>query len=314
MRAIFKIRKYVELSKLPQQIVFKIFDATIVPILTFGGEIWGISKPLNIKKWDQSPGEKIHLKFCKQYLGLNRKASNLATRGELGRFPMQIILMKKALKYFSYLCEKDENSIVKQAFLISKQLDMENRKSYISELKTYLRVTGCYDSDTLGFMRQNTIIHMIKNLENNYMIYWQNEINSSEKLIFYRMYKQGFRTSNYINILKNAQERQSFAKFYTSNHDLLIETGRYSKPKIPRGERICNLCISKKVEDEIHFLLHCSKYEILRKSFIAKQSQIFHQTFDNDTTFLNKIFTTDNKTSIHCTAKYITNCTLLRKS
>ena len=58
---------------------------------------------------------------------------------------------KKPLKYFSCLCEKDENSIVKQAFLISKQLDMENKKSYISELKTYLRETGCYDSDTLGF-------------------------------------------------------------------------------------------------------------------------------------------------------------------
>ena len=63
--------------------------------------------------------------------------------------------MKKALKYLSYLCEKFQNSIVKQAFLISKQLDMENRKSNISELKTYLRETRCYNSDTLGFMRQS---------------------------------------------------------------------------------------------------------------------------------------------------------------
>ena len=80
--AIFKIREYADLSKLPQHIVFKIFDTTIIPILTYGGEIWGISKPLNFKKWDQSPAEKVHLKFYKQYLGLNQKASNLATRGE----------------------------------------------------------------------------------------------------------------------------------------------------------------------------------------------------------------------------------------
>ena len=73
------------------------------------------------------------MKFCKQYLELNRKASNLAARGELGRYPIQIFLMKKALKYFSYLCEKDENLIVKQAFLISKQLDIENGKSYITQ-------------------------------------------------------------------------------------------------------------------------------------------------------------------------------------
>ena len=119
IRASFKIRKYADLSKFPQHIVFKIFDATIIPIITYGGEIWGISKPLNFKTWDQSPAEKVHLKFCKQYLGLNRKTSNLATRGESERFPIQILIMKKALKYFSYLCEKDENSIVKQAFLIS---------------------------------------------------------------------------------------------------------------------------------------------------------------------------------------------------
>ena len=108
--------------------MFKIFDATIIPILTYGGEIWGISKALNFKKWEWSPAEKIHLRFCKQYLGLNRKASNLATRGELGRFRIQITLMKKALKYFSYLYDKDDNSIAKQAYLISAQLNMENRK------------------------------------------------------------------------------------------------------------------------------------------------------------------------------------------
>ena len=52
MSTIFKIKKYADLSKLPQHIVFKIFDATIIPILTYGGEIWGISKALNFKKWE----------------------------------------------------------------------------------------------------------------------------------------------------------------------------------------------------------------------------------------------------------------------
>ena len=69
------------------------------------------------------------------YLELNRKALNSATRAELGRLPIQITLVKKTLKYYSYLCAKDENTIAKQAFLIAKELDLENRKSYISEIK-----------------------------------------------------------------------------------------------------------------------------------------------------------------------------------
>ena len=50
--------------------------------------------------------EKVHLKFCKMYLELNRKALNSATRAELGRLPIQITLVKKTLKYYSYLCAK----------------------------------------------------------------------------------------------------------------------------------------------------------------------------------------------------------------
>ena len=137
---------------------------------------------------------------------------------------------------------------------------------------------------------------------------------SSEKLGFYRIYKQGFNTRNYINTLRNSQERLSLAKICTSSHDLLIEKGRHYKPKIPREERICNLCNSNEIEDEIHFLFHYSRYEILRKSFLARQCQLFNKSFDNDITLCHALFTTDNKNSMHCTVKYIINCTSLRKT
>ena len=128
----FKIQKYTSISKLPYHLAFRIFDSVILPILTYRGEIWGTSKNASFRKWDQSPSEKVHLKFCKMYLELNRKALSSATRAELGRLPIQITLVKKILKYYSYLCAKDENTIAKQAFLIAKELDLENRKSYVS--------------------------------------------------------------------------------------------------------------------------------------------------------------------------------------
>ena len=34
----------------------------------------------DFKKWDSSPIEKLHLKFCKRYLEVNNKASNKACR------------------------------------------------------------------------------------------------------------------------------------------------------------------------------------------------------------------------------------------
>ena len=34
----------------------------------------------HFKKWDRSPIEKLHLKFCERYLEINNKASNKAYR------------------------------------------------------------------------------------------------------------------------------------------------------------------------------------------------------------------------------------------
>ena len=223
MRAIFKIRKYTKILKLPHRLVFKIFDATVLPILTYGGEVWGVSKHTNFKKWDQSPTEKIHLKFCKHYLELNHKASNSATRSELGRLPIQITLIKKSLKYYSYLCGKNQNTIVKQAFLISKDLDLENNKLYISELKSFLQGTGCYtNTENLDSIRTSTIVQIMRKLENNHLNFREEEINTSMKLIFTVYTKQDFCTSSYVDILRNAQIRMDFVKFCISNHNLCI--------------------------------------------------------------------------------------------
>ena len=153
----------------------------------------------------------------------------------------------------------------------------------------------------------------MRELENNYLNFWQEEINTSMKLDFYHLYKTGFCTSSYVDILRNTQIRKDFIKFCISNHNLCIEVGRHCKPKVPREERLCKVCVQNEIEDEIHLLFHCTKYEYIHKQFIAKQSQILNLTsFDDYKKLCYILFTTSNKTSIHCTAKYISKCLLLR--
>ena len=67
---------------------------------------------------DNSPIERTHLQFCKRYFEVHNKASNIACRAELGKFPLIIDINKKVLSYLNYLHQKDENSIVRQARLI----------------------------------------------------------------------------------------------------------------------------------------------------------------------------------------------------
>ena len=56
------------------------------------------------------------------YLEVHNKPSNMASRAELGKYPMIISINKRMLNYLSYLQDKDDNSIVEQSLQISVKL------------------------------------------------------------------------------------------------------------------------------------------------------------------------------------------------
>jgi hypothetical protein len=78
----------------------------------------------------------------------------------------------------------------------------------------------------------------------------------------YRTLKDSLhRYETYISDIRNISHRNILTRFRTSNHKLHIETGRYTRPITPVENRICSNCNSKSVEDEIHFLMYCPKFE-----------------------------------------------------
>ena len=89
LRTFFSLRKHTNLSKLSPFLGNKlIFDAMISPILTYNSEVWGAYTKSDLKSWDNTQIEKLHLQFCKRYLEASNKASDVACRAELGRFPL----------------------------------------------------------------------------------------------------------------------------------------------------------------------------------------------------------------------------------
>ena len=113
----------------------------ISPILTYNSEIWGVYAKPDFKTWDGSQIEKAHLQFCKRYLEVNNKASNIACRAELGRFPLNITIDQKILKYILYIQCKDEESFVKQAFLMSFDLHCNDKNGSVPlSFNEYVRI------------------------------------------------------------------------------------------------------------------------------------------------------------------------------
>jgi hypothetical protein len=53
-------------------------------------------------------------------------------------------------------------------------------------------------------------------------------------------------------------------KFQTSNHHLPVGTGRWYN--IPLSERVCKLCNSGHIANELHYILECKELNNLRKN------------------------------------------------
>ena len=59
--AIFALNSRFNSNKIPVKAAFKLFDTTILPILTYGSEVWGVYLNIDSTKWDKCEIEQTHL-------------------------------------------------------------------------------------------------------------------------------------------------------------------------------------------------------------------------------------------------------------
>ena len=97
LNAMFAIRKMVNFHSLQPKLAIKIFYRVLSPIFLYNSEMWGASTNGDQNKCDTTPTEEAHVRFCKIYLGVNKKATNIACRGELGKFPAIFTSTKECL-------------------------------------------------------------------------------------------------------------------------------------------------------------------------------------------------------------------------
>ena len=229
----------------------------ISSILTYKGEVWGLFIESDFKYWDTSPIEKGHLQICKRYLQVNNKASNIACRAELGRYPLIFDINKRILKYISYL---QQSSLVIQSFVMSIDLHSNGKTSFYANLikiLNYYNIPFNFNHDNLN---DTKILQFVDHMQKKYITHWKHSLCNSQKLEFYNVFKDSYTPSIYLDVTRKNPNRKTLVKLRMSNHKLNIETGRYDK--ISRFDSICPVC-SLDIEDEIHFLFDCAKYSLM---------------------------------------------------
>ena len=269
MKALFLLKGYICSGNIKPGLGLKLFDQMIRPILCYGSEIWSAFNG-NRKTFSNIDGisqfldsldiEKVHVKFCKFLLGVNKRAVNLAVKGELGRFTVGISCMLQAFKYY-YHIQSSNNILLREALTLSEDLHKEKIFTWFSFFTSLCKMIDVKSND----VTLEAFVLLKETLCERYIEFWSDRLKTFSKMETYCLLKQNFGLENYISDVNIREHRIALSKMRISNHRLAIETGRFSKT--PRNERLCIFCKANniyEIEDEQHVLLRCSKFNDLR--------------------------------------------------
>ena len=282
-------------------VAIEIFDKTIVPILTYGAEIWGCRF--------QKVIEKVHAKFVRKYLGVGPSASTTAIMGETGRRPIAIVYHIRCFKFWLKIKNMPDDRLPKRLYLMLRIQEANGRKNWISDFKDMLQKFGCEhfwrNQENILPDENEQYIQIFRNsVVKYYEDQWSLDLHNSSKLSVYATFKSTVAKEKYLVSLSLKKYIKVLAKFRTSNHELEIEIGRHKGLRLE--ERLCEFCKESGtyvIEDEYHLVLCCPLYADLRHcySWLTNRNSSFEFFIEimNDTneehivqfaTFLDKSF------------------------
>ena len=241
-RSFFAARRYLDVLKLLIHIINKLFNTLFFPILTYCSEVWGIYDKSDNGRWDKDSIEKTHIHFCKICLCLNKRSPNVASRNRLGRLSLNLQITMNIFKFWIRLENESPDSIAKLCLNVSDKMAQENKSGLINKINLLCTQLDI-DKQSVNVENPSTFLSKAENnLSEHLKNHQLNLIRTNKKLNFYSIFKNETNYSEFINHIRNPENRRVASKFRIGNHNLKIETGRFTIPKTPEDLRICDHC------------------------------------------------------------------------
>ena len=261
-RAFYAIKRNIKLD-IPIKIWLKILDSVIEPISLYGCEIWGPLTNQEPEKWDKHQTETLHTELCKSILRTQRKTTNNACRAELGRYPLNIKIKKRALKFHDHLKESNRDTLHNIALNHGENLQGCPLSQLVQGLHTQTQAQ-LPDGKPI---RPNQMIRKQKEI---YLAYWKETTKNQSKMECYLSLEREYTLAEYLNTVNDPKLRKALTRYRLSDHSLAIEKGRHRQTPLPREDRICTHCTQNEVETELHFLTTCPLYQDIRDTYFPQ--------------------------------------------
>ena len=243
---------------IPLDLQLKLFDHTVLPILTYSCEVWGYEN-LDII-------EKVHNDFLRK-ITLARKSTPLyMLYGELGRIPIKLIIKSRMTGYWNRMIKSKATKISFLAYQFLLHTPNFSSK-WIMHIQSIFNQIGRPDIWQLQENVQSKSISQLTKriLTEQFIQEWRAKDSQSHKALVYFNFKQNFDLEKYFITLPRKFYLLLF-KLRIANHKLPVEIGRWEGTV--RNERICSLCDTRDIGDEFHYIFQCAYFESERTNLI----------------------------------------------
>jgi hypothetical protein len=193
-KALYALCRKIRNLAIPIDLQLKLFDSLITPILVYSCEVWGFENKQGI--------EKMHLQYCKRNLNLRSSTPNVMVYGEIGRFPVEIIIKLRMATFSNkMLCNNNKLSSIMYRLMFKLHQSNPIHFKWITYVKSIVDECG------LSFI-------------------WNDQIHMNRNALKYVL-KQKFKLEPYL-IRLHPSDRIDMCKLRCSNLKLPIETGRWA--------------------------------------------------------------------------------------
>ena len=257
-KAMHLLYKRIYNLNLPLDLQLKLFDSTILPIITFGSDIWGFE---NLEMF-----ERIQNQFLRTITKCRKSTPMYMLYGELGRYPIEIVIKTRLIGFWVRIITGKQDKFVNLMYQKLIQTGAHKFK-WTKQVQYILQEVGRNDLwlNQNAYIPKNTHQTIKKTLIDLFTQKWQSSLEQSSKGRNYSLLKSEPSFEEHLKIIPRALFIP-LIKYRTANHFLPVETLRWRGIDI--SERKCTLCDKGDTADEFHYLFLCNHFEESRKLYL----------------------------------------------
>jgi hypothetical protein len=211
----------------------------------------------------------VHLTALKRFIGVGPKAPRHLVYGETGRYPLYVNTYSRCIKFWLRLTMLEDHRYPKKAYNMLLALQRQNCNTWACKIRNVLYRFGfglVWEAQGVGITKV-FITKFKQRLIDCFTQDWNASLEEHDFYYTYASFNRELKTCDYLCQIKNIFVRNAFARFRIGMSPLRSHFLQYKSVNRQGGVIHCPFC-SDCVETELHFLLICPKYALLRNELI----------------------------------------------